>query len=101
MMAMYGARIAYTDIAASWAVAGNSLPDALATMEPRDLVMAICKAFDVPLHEYAFGKTKLFFRAGQAVGLSAFTREAASPAEAVVRSAVLLWKLTMRSRELA
>ena len=46
----------------------------------------MCKVFDVPIHEYAFGKTKLFFRAGQAVGLAAFCRAPHSLAEAIVLS---------------
>lgn len=98
-MAMYGARIAYTDIASCWGGGKSILPEPLRSLEPKEFVIAMCKVFDVPIHEYAFGTTKLFFRAGQAVGLSAFCREAPSEAEAIVRSTVLLWKMMMSARE--
>jgi len=99
MMAMYGARIPYVDIVASYKGGGNKLPGMLAHLEAKQIVMAMCKAFDVSMTEYAFGKTKLFFRAGQAVGLSAFMREATSRAEAIMRSVVLLWKVKMALKE--
>lgn len=64
MMAMYGARIPYTDIAAGWG-SGSDLPPPLATLSPKELVLHMCTLFDVPTSEYALGKTRLFFRAGQ------------------------------------
>ena len=68
MMSMYGARLAYIDIISGWAgsVGGLSwLPDVLSTLPPRAAVEKICHAFDVSTAEYAFGETRLFFRAGQ------------------------------------
>lgn len=63
--------------------------------------MQICKAFDVSASEYAFGETRLFFRAGQAVGLSAFCKAPLSAQDAICRAVLLKWKLPMLQREQA
>ena len=101
MMKMYGHRPLYTDIVSGWLGGSSRLPHALAALPPREVVMHICRAFEVPTHEYAFGTTRVFFRAGRAVGLSAFCRDATSAAEAMTRSVVLQWKLSPHLREQA
>ena len=117
MAQMYGARMPYTDILGGYLGGGGGggggggapppssallLPESFATLStPREAVERLCGAFDVPPHEYAFGATKLFLRAGQAVGLSAFIKPHLSAADRLARAVVLRWKCRLHARELA
>ena len=94
MMAMYGARVALPGRGRRLAVrrAGAAARAARAAQRP-GLVMAVCRLFDDPSHDYAFGRTRLFFRAGRAVGLNTFCRDAPSREAAVLRGCILQWKL--------
>ena len=46
------------------------LPDHVTGLEPRAFVECLCAALDTDASEYAFGNTRLFFRAGLALGLA-------------------------------
>ena len=144
MMAMYGARIPYEDIAKGWGVGGEEggggegeggggsgeggrgegkggggggggegggggacfnasgsfLAEGMRALPPRELVTALCLASEVPTCEYALGVSKVFFRAGQAVGLSALCKAPGSRAVGMTRSVLLQWKLGPHLREL-